>query len=120
MVQTAEKVAKRYGIASERMDRYGAESQQKACAAHDAGRFDEEIEPITVTAGVADAVTGCAARRSAFPPTRACVPERPTSVASIRTVTPGGVITAGNASQFSDGAGACVVMHERLRRAAAG
>ena len=58
MLQTAEQVAKRYGIDRERMDRFGAESQQKACAAQEAGRFKDEIAPITVTAGVADAVLG--------------------------------------------------------------
>ncbi len=115
MVQTAEQVAKRYGIARERMDRYGAESQQKACAARDAGRFDDEIAPITVTAGVADPVTGLRSQKvsvSADEGLRAGTTYE--AVASIRPVTPGGVIAAGNASQFSDGAGACVVMHERL------
>ncbi|MBI3369772.1 MAG: acetyl-CoA C-acyltransferase, partial [Burkholderiales bacterium] len=58
MLQTAEQVAKRYNVAKERMDRYGAESQQKACAAQEAGKFRDEIAPITVTAGVADAVMG--------------------------------------------------------------
>lgn len=58
MLQTAEQVAKRYGVAKERMDQYGAQSQQKACAAHEAGKFTDEIAPITVTAGVADAVLG--------------------------------------------------------------
>ncbi len=58
MLQTAEQVAKRYKIARERMDEYGAASQQKACAAQEAGKFKDEIVPITVTAGVADAVLG--------------------------------------------------------------
>src|SRR5688572_26844624 len=58
MLQTAEQVAKRYGIPRERMDRYGAESQQKACAAQEAGRFEAEMVPVTATAGVADTVLG--------------------------------------------------------------
>jgi acetyl-CoA C-acetyltransferase len=58
MLQTAEQVAKRYNIPRQRMDEYGAASQQKATAARDAGRFEAEIAPITVLAGVADAVMG--------------------------------------------------------------
>jgi acetyl-CoA C-acetyltransferase len=54
MLQTAEQVAKRYGIGRDAMDEYGAASQQKACAAQAAGLFDAEIAPITVTMGVAD------------------------------------------------------------------
>src|SRR6058998_3734361 len=55
MLQTAEQVAKRYNIGRERMDQYGAQSQQRATAARDAGKFDDEIVPVTVTAGIADA-----------------------------------------------------------------
>ena len=58
MLETAENVAKRYNISKERMDHYGAESQQKACVAQEAGKFADEIAAITVTAGVADAVMG--------------------------------------------------------------
>jgi acetyl-CoA C-acetyltransferase len=58
MLQTAEQVAKRYDIPRQRMDEYGAASQQKATAARDAGRFDAEIIPVTTIAGVADAVMG--------------------------------------------------------------
>jgi acetyl-CoA C-acetyltransferase len=58
MLQTAEQVAKRYNIPRERMDRYGAQSQQRAAAALEAGKFKDEIVPITVTAGVADPVMG--------------------------------------------------------------
>ncbi|MBA4257461.1 MAG: acetyl-CoA C-acyltransferase, partial [Polaromonas sp.] len=58
MLQTAEQVAKRYGISREAMDEYGAASQQKATAALEAGLFNAEIAPITVTAGVADKVMG--------------------------------------------------------------
>ena len=58
MLQTAEQVAKRYGISREAMDEYGAASQQKACAAQAAGKFKDEIAPITVKAGIADKVMG--------------------------------------------------------------
>ena len=77
MLQTAEQVAKRYGIDRERMDRYGAASQQRACAALEAGLFEDEIAPITVTAGVIDPVMGCAARKSPSPTTKASAPEPP-------------------------------------------
>ncbi len=58
MLETAEQVAKRYHIGRDAMDEYGAASQQKACAAQAAGKFDDEIAPITVTAGVADKTLG--------------------------------------------------------------
>ncbi|KDB50832.1 acetyl-CoA acetyltransferase [Sphaerotilus natans subsp. natans DSM 6575] len=114
MLQTAENVARRYGIPKERMDRFGAESQQKACAAQAAGRFTEEIAPITVTAGVADKVLGLRTQQLAVNVDEG-LREGTTveAVASIRTAQPGGVVSAGNASQFSDGAGACVVVDER-------
>ena len=110
MLQTAENVAKRYDISKERMDRYGAASQQKACAAQEAGLFNDEIAPITVTMGVADPKLGLRTKEvtvSADEGLRAGTTYE--SIKDIRTATPGGVVTAGNASQFSDGAGACVV-----------
>jgi acetyl-CoA C-acetyltransferase len=64
MLQTAEQVAKRYNIGRDVMDEYGAASQQKACAAQAAGKFKDEIAPITVKAGVADAVMGLRPRKS--------------------------------------------------------
>jgi acetyl-CoA C-acetyltransferase len=113
MLQTAENVAKRYGISKERQDHYGAASQQKACAAQDKGLFDAEIVPVTVTAGVADPVLGL---RSKEVTVKADEGLRPGTtyegVQGIRSAMPGGVITAGNASQFSDGAGACAVVSE--------
>ena len=114
MLQTAENVAKRYGIPKERMDAFGAESQRKACAAQAAGRFTEEIAPITVTAGVADKVLGLRTQQLTVSVDEG-LREGTTveAVASIRTAQPGGVVSAGNASQFSDGAGACVVVDER-------
>jgi acetyl-CoA C-acetyltransferase len=113
MLQTAENVAKRYRVDKERMDRFGAESQQKACAAQAAGRFADEIVPVTVTAGVADPVAGLRTKQVTVSADEG-LREGTTyeSVKDIRTAVPGGVVTAGNASQFSDGAGACVVVSE--------
>ncbi|MES2633684.1 MAG: acetyl-CoA C-acyltransferase [Pseudomonadota bacterium] len=113
MLQTAEQVAKRYNIGRDVMDEYGAASQQKACAAQAEGRFDAEIAPITVQAGVADAVMGLRTREvtcSKDEGTREGTTKE--GISGIRPALPGGVITAGNASQFSDGAGACVVVSE--------
>jgi acetyl-CoA C-acetyltransferase len=113
MMQTAEQVAKRYGVSKERMDRFGAESQQKACAAQEQQLFDAEIAPITVTAGVADAVLGLRSKEVTVKADEGLRPGTTyESLKDIRTAVPGGVITAGNASQFSDGAGACAVVSE--------
>jgi acetyl-CoA C-acetyltransferase len=115
MLQTAEQVAKRYKISRERMDEYGAASQQKACAAQQAGKFDDEIVPITVTAGVADPVMGLRTKEVTVSADEGLRPGTTyEAVAGIRPALPGGVIAAGNASQFSDGAGACVVMNAKL------
>jgi acetyl-CoA C-acetyltransferase len=115
MLQTAEQVAKRYGISRDAMDEYGAASQQKACAAQAGGLFDEEIAPITVTVGVADKVAGFFTRQVTVSKDEG-VREGTTreGIATLRPALPGGVVTAGNASQFSDGAGACVVMDEKI------
>ncbi|HUY04592.1 MAG TPA: acetyl-CoA C-acyltransferase [Rhodocyclaceae bacterium] len=116
MLATAEQVASRYGISRERQDEYGVQSQLRAASARDAGRFDAEIVPMTVTMGVADKASGRLATRevtiAADEGIRADT--TPAGVAKIKTVFPGGVITAGNASQFSDGASACVVMNAQL------
>ncbi|MBQ0931940.1 acetyl-CoA C-acyltransferase [Ideonella alba] len=113
MLQTAENVAKRYGIAKERMDEYGVRSQTLACAAQEAGKFNDEIVPCTVTAGVADKVMGLRSQQvtiSADEGLRSGTTIE--AVRGIRSAVPGGVVTAGNASQFSDGGGACVVVSE--------
>jgi acetyl-CoA C-acetyltransferase len=113
MLQTAEQVAKRYAIPKERMDHYGAASQQKACAAQEAGRFAAEIAPITVTAGVADPVMGMRSKEVTVSADEGLRPGTTyDGIKDIRSAVPGGVVTAGNASQFSDGAGACVVVSE--------
>jgi acetyl-CoA C-acetyltransferase len=115
MLQTAENVAQRYRIPKERMDQFGVESQQKACAARAAGKFADEIVPITVTAGVADPKIGMITKQVTVEHDEG-LREGTTyeSIKGIRTAVPGGVVTAGNASQFSDGAGACVVMDAKL------
>ncbi len=115
MLQTAEQVAKRYGIGRDAMDEYGASSQQKAAAAQAAGKFDAEIAPITVTAGVADKVMGLMSKQVLVSKDEG-IREGTTKegISGIKPAIPGGLISAGNASQFSDGAGACVVMNETL------
>ena len=115
MLQTAEQVAKRYGISRERMDDYGASSQQKATAALAAGLYEAEIAPITVTMGVADAVMGMTTKKvtvSNDEGIRAGTTKE--GISGIKPAIPGGVIAAGNASQFSDGGGAVVMMNETL------
>ncbi|MDI1238230.1 MAG: acetyl-CoA C-acyltransferase [Polaromonas sp.] len=115
MLQTAEQVAKRYGITREQMDEYGAASQQKASAALAAGLFDAEIAPITVTMGVADAVMGLTTKQVTVSKDEG-IREGTTKegISGIKPAIPGGVISAGNASQFSDGGGAVVVMDEKV------
>ncbi len=115
MLETAEQVARRYGIGREAMDEYGAASQQKACAAQASGRFDEEIAPITVTAGIADKTLGLVTRQvtvSRDEGTREGTTAE--GLSGIKPALPGGVVSAGNASQFSDGAGACVLVSEEF------
>ena len=114
MLQTAEQVAKRYHIGRDAMDEYGASSQQKATAALEAGRFKDEIAPITVLAGVADPVMGLRTKEVTVENDegiRAGTTKE--GISGIRPAIPGGLISAGNASQFSDGGGACVVVDER-------
>jgi acetyl-CoA C-acetyltransferase len=115
MLQTAENVATRYRIPREAQDRYGVQSQQRAAAAQAAGRFKEEIVPIDVVMGAADKDSGRLMTRAvtveADEGIRADTNYE--AVSKIRAATPGGVIAAGNASQFSDGASACVVMSAR-------
>ena len=114
MLQTAEQVAKRYNIGRDAMDEYGAASQQKATAALEAGRFKDEIAPITVLAGIADAVLGLRTKEVTIENDegiRAGTTKE--GISGIRPAMPGGVISAGNASQFSDGGGACVLVDEK-------
>jgi len=115
MLQTAENVAKRYNIGREAMDQYGAASQQRAAAALAAGLFKDEIAPITVTMGVADKVMGLTTKQvtvSDDEGIRAGTTYE--GIKDLRSAMPGGLVSAGNASQFSDGGGAVVVMNEKL------
>jgi acetyl-CoA C-acetyltransferase len=117
MLQTAEIVAKRYGISRERQDEYGARSHQRAAAAQRNGAFADEIVPITVTMGVADPVRGLATRSVTVEHDEGIRADTTVEgVSKIRPAIPGGVINAGNASQFSDGASACIVMNADLAR----
>jgi acetyl-CoA C-acetyltransferase len=116
MLQTAEQVAKRYGISKMAQDEYGVRSQQRAAAAHAAGRFRDEIVPMTTMMGVADKSSGRITRRQVTIEADEGIRPDTTleAVSKIRSAVAGGVVSAGNASQFSDGASACVVMNGKL------
>jgi acetyl-CoA C-acetyltransferase len=116
MLQTAENVSKRYAISRERQDEYGVQSQQRAAAAAAAGKLDAEIVPMTVTMGVADKESArLYTKETTISADEGIRPDTTyDGVAKIKPALPGGVIAAGNASQFSDGASACVVMSERV------
>jgi acetyl-CoA C-acetyltransferase len=115
MLQTAEFVSKKYGISREQQDRYGVASQQRATAARDAGRFDAEIVPVTTKMKVVDKDTGAESIKNVT--VRQDEGIRPDTtyegVAKIKPAIEGGVIAAGNASQFSDGASVAIVMSDR-------
>ncbi len=112
MIDTAEVVAGRYGISRGRQDAYALQSQQRTAAAQAAGRFAEEIVPVTATKTVTNRVTGAITRETVA--LSADEGNRPDTnlegLANLKPVREGGCITAGNASQLSDGASACVVM----------
>ena len=115
MLQTAEQVAKRYGIGRDAMDEYGAASQQRAAAALEAGLFKAEIAPITVTAGVADKVMGLTTKQVTVENDEGIRAGTTfEGIHGLRSALPGGLVSAGNASQFSDGGGACVLMNETM------
>jgi acetyl-CoA C-acetyltransferase len=116
MIETAEVVAKRYGISRERQDEFAVESQRRTALAQDAGRFDDEIVPITTTKVVVDGASGVSRYEEVTLSADEC--NRPgttlEAIAALAPVHEGGSITAGNASQLSDGAAACVVMSSDL------
>lgn len=116
MLQTAEVVAKRYGISRDRMDEYGLQSQQRTAAAQAAGKFDDEIVPMKSTKIVVDKATGETSQQEVF--LEKDEGNRPETnlegLQGLNTVIEGGTITAGNASQLSDGASSCVVMEAEL------
>jgi acetyl-CoA C-acetyltransferase len=115
MLQTAEYVSKTYGISREQQDQYGVRSQQRAAAARDAGKFDDEIAPMTTTMKVVDKATGAESIKTVTVSQDEGIRSDTTyeGVAKIRPAVEGGVISAGNASQFSDGSGVCVVMNDK-------
>ena len=116
MLQTAEMVAKRYNIPKERQDEYGVQSQQRAAAAQAAGKFADEIVPMTTVMGLADKESGMLVTREVTIAADEGIRPDTTleGVSKIRTAIPGGVISAGNASQFSDGASVTIVMNGKL------
>ena len=114
MLETAENVSRRYGIPRDKQDEYGVRSQLRAAAASAAGRFADEIVPMTVRMGVADKESGrIFTKETTIAADEGIRPDTTLEgVAKIRPALSGGVIAAGNASQFSDGASACVVMSD--------
>jgi acetyl-CoA C-acetyltransferase len=112
MIDTAEFVAKKYGISREQQDAFALESQRRVAAAQAGGRFDAEIVPLQTTMKVVDRDT----REVSYRDTVLSVDEGPRAdttlgvLAGLKPVNEGGSVTAGNASQLSDGASACVMM----------
>ena len=116
MLQTAEVVAKRYGISRDAMDEYALQSQQRTAAAQAAGRFDAEIVPVTTVMNVTDKASGETSQKEVTL-TKDEGNRADTTLAglqSLKTVLPDGTITAGNASQLSDGSAAVIVMEAAL------
>ena len=112
MLRTAENLATRYQMSRERQDIYGLRSQQRAAAARAAGLFVDEIAPMTVRAAISDAKTGEMKTSEVTIAEDEGIRADTTleGLARVRTVVHEGSVTAGNASQISDGAGACVLM----------
>jgi acetyl-CoA C-acetyltransferase len=119
MLQTAEYVSRKYHIDRERQDRYGVCSQQRAAAARDAGRFAAEIVPMTTRMKVVDKNTGAESIREVTVSHDEGIRADTTfeGVSKIKPAIEGGVIAAGNASQFSDGAAVCIVMSDKAAAA---
>ena len=115
MIQTAETVAKRYNVSRDAQDEYGAQSQARVGAALAAGRFDKEVVPLTTQKAITNKDTGETLMQEVTlmhdEGIRATTLE---AVKSLKPVMEGGTVTAGNASQLSDGASACVVMDSKL------
>jgi acetyl-CoA C-acetyltransferase/acetyl-CoA acyltransferase len=116
MLQTAEFVAQKYGISRETQDAYALQSQRRTAAGQQAGRFRDEIVPFTTTMKIKDKLTGDVIEKQVVldrdegnrPDTTA------EGLASLKPVVDGGVITAGNASQLSDGASMSILMDAKL------
>jgi acetyl-CoA acetyltransferase family protein len=116
MLQTAEFVARRYGVTREAQDRYALASQQRTAEAQAAGRLTAEIVPLSVSMAVTDKATRAVTYREVtLERDEGNRPETTLeALAALKPVIEGGSITAGNASQLSDGASACVVMDAAL------
>jgi len=114
MLETAERVASRYAVTREAQDLYSLRSQQRTAAAQREGRFDLEIVPIEAVMELKDKTTGeISHRATTLSKDEGNRPETTLEgLAALKSVIPGGVVTAGNSSQLSDGASACVLMHE--------
>lgn len=117
MIETADLVASRYGISREAQDAYSVQSQQRTAAAQEAGKFDDEIVPITVEKLVKNKETGDVSRETVTLTKDECnrpgtTPEGLAGLAPVRG--DGHFITAGNSSQLSDGASACIIMDGKL------
>ncbi|WP_225783269.1 acetyl-CoA C-acyltransferase [Xenophilus sp. Marseille-Q4582] len=116
MLQTAEFVARKYGISRDAQDEYSLQSQMRTAAAQEAGRLDAEIVPITTTMAIADKQTGAISYKEVT--LSRDEGNRPDTtlegLKGLKPVIEGGVITAGNASQLSDGASASVLMERSL------
>ncbi|MCY3688216.1 MAG: acetyl-CoA C-acyltransferase [Gammaproteobacteria bacterium] len=116
MLETAEVVSKRYNVSREQQDEFALQSQQRTAAAQQAGRFDDEIVPLPSTMLFTDKETGQQSKHEVT--LEKDEGNRPTTtgegLAGLRTVFEGGVITAGNASQLSDGASASVLMDAKV------
>ncbi|MEO3386220.1 acetyl-CoA C-acyltransferase [Mesorhizobium sp. CAU 1741] len=115
MIDTAENVSKRYGISREKQDEYGLESQRRVAAAREAGKFDDEIAPIRTRMAVIDKETKEVSHRDVeIAHDEGPRPETTAEgLAALKPVREGGTITAGNASQLSDGASANVMMSSK-------
>jgi acetyl-CoA C-acetyltransferase len=115
MIQTAETVARRYGISREAQDEYGVQSQNRVIAAQEAGRMSSELAPLTTMKAVTNKETGQSVMQEVtLTQDEGIRATTYVGVAGLKPVMEGGCITAGNASQLSDGASACVVMDARL------
>ena len=115
MLQTAEYVSKKYSISREQQDRYGVRSQERASSAREAGKFDDEIVAMTTTMKIVDKETAAESTKQVTVSQDEGIRRDTTyeGVSKIKPAVEGGVIAAGNASQFSDGASVCVVMSDR-------
>ena len=116
MILTAENIAKKYNISREAQDAYALSSQRRTAQAQEDGKFDDEIVPLTTVKAIKDKET----KELSYEEVTLTKDEgnRPTttleSLINLKPIVDGGVITAGNASQLSDGASACIIMESKL------